>query len=70
MAEYSLNSVEEMFKWKLKKKELDKEKQLVSPRSVEDANLELTKGKTSLNWEITDVLYSFTLIYYLLKLRT
>lgn len=67
---YKINSVDEMFRWKLDNEFL-KNYNLTSINypSVEIANKEYTTIQESVNpslhWELTDVLYSFTLIYYL-----
>lgn len=58
---YQLNSVSEMFRWKLTPRELVNEEPIAYP-SVEWANRDLVN---KLKWEELDVLYSFTLIYYL-----
>lgn len=70
MEKYKLNSVEEMFRWRLEKKVLDEYNlQSINYPSVEKVYSKMTSpvngNLTVLNWEITDVLYSFVLIYYL-----
>lgn len=63
-----LNSVEEMFRWKIPQKVLNEyDLESIKITTVEKFNEKYTStnNKKSLNWEETDVLYSFIFIYYL-----
>lgn len=62
MESFKLKSVNEMFRWKLPNEDLVGDDNHIIQKSVEEYFRDSTKA---LSWDITDVLFSFTLMYYL-----